>query len=95
MLKMTTSLVIATGLVVCGCDKKAEEGTAQKPAEGSTATPPPPPPTETPKPLTGTALADAYKACINLVNDGKFDDFRKTCLADGYQAHDNGDGSTR
>ena len=95
MLKMTTSLVLVTGLVVGGCDKKAEEGTAQKPTEGAAATPPPPPPSEAPKPLTGTALADAYKACVNLVNDAKFDDFRKTCIADGYQVHDNGDGSTR
>lgn len=96
MLKITTSLVVASSLLlVGGCSKKKEEGTAQKPAEGVAATPPPPPPpVEGPKTLTGTALADKYKACVVMIGDGKLDDFRKDCIDDSFQAHDYGDGST-
>ncbi len=95
MLKMTTSLALAASLILVGCSKKEEEGSVQRPVEGSPATPPPPAPTEGAKPLTGTALADAYKACIEMINSGKLDDFRKGCVDDSFVLHDGGDGSTR
>lgn len=95
MLKMTSLAVAASLLLVGGCDKKAEEGTVQKATEATGAAPPPPPQTEPAKPLTGTALADGYKACIELINAAKWDDFKKTCVEAAYVLHDNGDGSTR
>ncbi|HEY5944259.1 MAG TPA: nuclear transport factor 2 family protein [Kofleriaceae bacterium] len=78
------------GLTVFGCSKKKEEGTAQKsdPAMTPKTTEPPPkqePPP--PAPLTGAALADKYKACVDLVNAGKLDDFKKDCVADSYTGH--------
>lgn len=95
MMKMTMSLVVATSLLVAGgCSKKKEEGTAQKPAEGSAAMTPPPPKPEPPKPMMGADLATQYKTCIEHLNSGKFDDFRKTCIDDAFVAHDYGDGST-
>jgi len=88
MIKTLTSVVLATGLVALGgCSKKKEEGTAQKPMEGS-VTPAPPPKPAAPTPLTGTALADKYKTCIGLVSDGKFDELQKDCLDPAYINHD-------
>jgi predicted ester cyclase len=88
MMKLTTTLVLVLGLFAVGCSKKKEENAAQKsdPAmtPKTTETPPPPPP---PAPLTGAALADKYKACLGMVNDAKWDDFKKDCVDDSYTLH--------
>lgn len=86
-------LVVATGLVAFGCDKKAEEGTVQRPVEGVGTAAPPPPPPEAPKPLTGTALADMYKTCIGHITANKLDEFMKQCIETSYVGHDFGDGT--
>src|SRR5262245_49148407 len=90
MMKLTTSLVVVLGLCALGCSKKKEENATQKsdPAMTPKTTEPPkkeePPP---PAPLTGTALADKYKACVEMVNAGKFEDLRKECIDDNYMMH--------
>lgn len=88
MMKVTTSFALIAALTAFGCSKKKEEGTAQKsdPAmtPKTTEQPAEPPP---PAPLTGTALADKYKSCVAMINDAKFDDFRKECVADDYTMH--------
>jgi predicted ester cyclase len=89
MMKLTTSLVLVLGVTAFGCSKKKEENAAQKsdPAMTPKTTEQPkqePPP---PAPLTGTALADKYKACVGMINDSKFDDFKKDCIDDGYTLH--------
>jgi predicted ester cyclase len=92
MSKLTTSLVVALGLVsVAGCKKKKEEGTVQKPTEGVTtntgsasATPAPE------KPMSGADLAAKYQKCVGMVNDSKFDDFKKDCIDASYTAHQYG-----
>jgi predicted ester cyclase len=95
MLNMTTSLVAVASLVlVGGCSKKKEEGTAQKPTEATTTTPPPPPAVEAPKPLTGAALADKYKSCVDMLGGAKWDDFKKECVDASFVTHDYSDGST-
>ena len=86
MMKLTTSFVLVLGLVAFGCDKKEEEGTVQK-TDPTTAPKPVEPVKETPTPLTGAALADKYKACVAMIADAKFDDFRKDCVDDGYTLH--------
>jgi predicted ester cyclase len=88
-MKLATSLVVVLGLCAFGCSKKKEEGTAQKsdPAMTPKTTEPPkqePPPAA---PLTGTALADKYKACVTMVNDAKWDDFRKDCVEESFTHH--------
>jgi predicted ester cyclase len=89
---MTKTLVVALGLVAfAGCSNKKEEGTVQKTTEAPVAQPPPAPPA--PTPLVGTALADRYKSCVAMVNDGKLDAFRKDCLDDSYLSHDVGAGT--
>jgi predicted ester cyclase len=90
MMKLTTSLVVVLGLCAFGCSKKKEENAAQKsdPAMTPKTTEPPKPETPPPPaPLTGTALADKYKACLEMINASKFDDFKKDCVADSYTAH--------
>lgn len=94
MMNMTTSLVVASSLLAFGCSKKAEEGTQQKPTEGSAAVAPPPK-VEAPKPMVGAELAARYQQCVAIINDGKFDDFHKECIDPSFKLHDNGDGSER
>lgn len=95
MMKTMTSVVLATGLIAfAGCDKKKEEGTAQKPMEGSVVPTPSPKP-ETPTPLTGTALADKYKLCVDQISSGKFDEFQKGCVDPAYKIHDINDPNPR
>lgn len=87
-MKLVTTLVLALSVMAFGCSKKKEEGTAQKQEMAPKTTEPkkeePPPP---PKPMTGTELADKYKACIQMVNDAKWDDFKKDCVDDNYVFH--------
>jgi len=94
MSKLSTSLVVALGLLAfTGCKKKKEEGTVQKPVEGSAAMQPPPPPQPEPeKPMAGADLAAKYQKCVGMVNDNKLDDFRKDCIDDAYKMHDMGMG---
>jgi predicted ester cyclase len=94
MSKLSTSLVVALGLLAfTGCKKKKEEGTVQKPVEGSAAMQPPPPPQPEPeKPLAGADLAAKYQKCVGMLNDSKLDDFRKDCIDDSYTVHDMGMG---
>lgn len=90
MMKMTTSLVVALALVA-GCSKKEEEGTVQRGTPGPAVAPPAPAPTPEPaKPMTATELADMYKACVGHLNAQKFDEFKKSCIADGVTVHDMG-----
>ncbi len=92
-MKLATTFVVVLGLALSGCSKKKEEGTTQKQEPGTmpkTAEPakkeePPPPP----KPLTGAELADKYKACTSMINDAKWDDFKKDCVDATYVAHAN------
>ena len=90
---MSKLLVVGLALVAfTGCRKKKEEGTVQKPTEGVTngsagSAAPTPPPEKT---LTGADLATKYQSCVALINDSKFDDFKKTCAADSYVMHDYG-----
>lgn len=95
MMKTMTSVVLATGLVAfAGCSKKKEEGTAQKPMAGTVAPTPPPKP-ETPTPLTGTALADKYKLCVEQISSGKSDEFLKGCVDPSFKIHDINDPNPR
>ena len=86
-MKLATTLVVSLGLLFVACDKKKEEGTVQKqdPGVAQKPTEPPPPPPVTP--LTGTALADKYKACVEMINGSKLDEFRKDCVDDSYTLH--------
>lgn len=88
MKKRMTSLALAVSLVAfAGCSKKKEEGTAQKPMEGSAAATPPPKP-EAPKPMTGMELAEKYKTCVAKIGEGKFDEFQKDCFDPAFVDHD-------
>ncbi|HEU0033157.1 MAG TPA: ester cyclase [Kofleriaceae bacterium] len=93
-MKIRTTVVLAIALTTTAtaCKKKKTEGTQEpqgttpkttEPGPGSNPTPEPPKPT----PKTGQELAAAYTACVNQINDAKFDDFRKNCIADSYTAH--------
>jgi predicted ester cyclase len=89
-MKLATTLVLALSVMAFGCSKKKEEGTAQKTDMAPKTTEPkkeepPPPPAE--KPLTGQALADKYKNCVQMINDSKFDDLKKDCVDDSYVFH--------
>jgi predicted ester cyclase len=97
MSKLSTSLVVALGLLAfTGCKKKKEEGTVQKPVEGSAAMQPPPPPQPEPeKPMAGADLAAKYQKCIALLSDNKIDDVRKDCIDDNFKSHDMGTGEER
>jgi steroid delta-isomerase-like uncharacterized protein len=92
MSKLTTSLVVAVGLVAfTGCKKKKEEPTTQKTVEGTpgvpkggsaaSATPAPE------KPLTGADLAKEYEDCVAMLGSNKLDQFMSDCIADDYTAH--------
>jgi predicted ester cyclase len=92
MSKLTTSLVVALGLVAStGCKKKHEEGTVQKPTEGvtkeggSAATMAAPE-----KPMSGADLAKKYLTCVAMINDSKLDDFKKDCVDASYTGHEYG-----
>ncbi|MDQ3367230.1 MAG: ester cyclase [Myxococcota bacterium] len=102
MLKQTgTVLVIALGLTAVGAckKKKTEEGATTggsamvNPAEGSagmaTGSGSAAAPAQA-APKTGRELAAMYLECTNHLNQGTFDDFKKTCLGDGYVAHEAG-----
>jgi predicted ester cyclase len=83
---------LAIALSVTACNKKDNEAPAPKPADQPAAKAEPVKPAEPPKPeppktLSGADLADAYKNCVGLINDKKFDDFAKTCVADEYVGH--------
>src|SRR5687768_7785971 len=86
-MKLATTLVVSLGLLFVACDKKKEEGTVQKqdPGVAQKPTEPPPPPPVTP--LTGTALADKYKACVEMINSSKLDEFGKDCVDESYTLH--------
>ncbi len=87
MMKVTTSLVLLLALTTVGCSKKKEEGTAQK-ADPALTPKVTEQPAEAPAaPLTGTALADKYKTCVGLINEAKWQELRKDCIADAYTMH--------
>ena len=89
--KLSTSLAIA--LAVVACKKKEDNTPAAKPADNPgamTKTEPAktePAKTEAPKPMTGAELAEQYKKCNGLLNDGKLDDFGKTCVDASFVMH--------
>ena len=90
MKKLATTLVVSLGLVAFGCDKKKEEGTVQKQDPGAAAKPTEPAkPPEPPKvePLQGAALADKYRACVDMVSGAKFDEFKKECVDESFSVH--------
>lgn len=91
MSKLTTSLVVAVGLVAfTGCKKKKEEPTTQKTVEGTpgvakgsadqAATPAPE------KTLTGADLAKRYQECTGYITSD-FEKFISTCMADDFTSH--------
>lgn len=90
MSKLTTSLVVAVGLVAfTGCKKKKEEPTTQKTVEGTPgvakgdgsaqATP-------AEKTLTGADLAKKYQECSGYITTD-FEKFISTCMADDFTSH--------
>jgi predicted ester cyclase len=86
------SVVLAIALGATACKKNDSDAPAAKPADPPAAKAEPvkpaePPKPEPPKPLAGPDLAEAYKKCVGFVNDRKFDDFTKTCIADEYVGH--------
>lgn len=86
MKKLTTSLVVVLGLAVLGCGKKEEEGTVQK-VDPAAPKPTEPAKPEAPAPLTGSALADHYKACVGMANQAQWDRFRNECIDESYTHH--------
>lgn len=91
MSKLTTSLVVGLGLIAfTGCKKKHEEGTVQKPTEGvqNTGSAAMKAPEE--KPLAAADLAKKYQTCVAMINDSKFDDFKKDCIDASYTGHEYG-----
>ena len=97
-MKTRTMVVFTLGLALAvGCKKKdkaqdqgnmAGSGSSTavtKPNEGSGAAKPPDPPKPTPK--TGKDLAQLYQDCGALIAGAKWDDFLKTCSAEGFVAH--------
>lgn len=99
------SMVLAIGLGLVGCKKKEntqpapkatanETGSAAGSAMGSgsaaMATGSGSAAAEAPKAATGQDLADGYKKCTDELNAGKFDDFKKDCLADDFKGHEGG-----
>jgi predicted ester cyclase len=85
-MKLATSMLVVL-VAVSGCDKKKEEGTVKKEDTTAPKVTEPVKKEEPPPPLTGTALADKYKACVAMINDAKWDEFRKDCVDDNYQGH--------
>jgi predicted ester cyclase len=93
MSKLTSSLVVALGLVAfTGCKKKKEEPTTQKTVEGTpgvakggSAEQPATPAAE--KTLTGADLAKKYQDCGALIGSNKLDQFLSDCVTDDYTAH--------
>lgn len=85
-MKITTTLVVVLGLTAFGCGKKEEEGTTRR-EPATTPKPTEAPKVEAPKPLAGAELAAKYQACVGMVNDAKFDEFKKDCVADDYTNH--------
>ena len=97
--KLTMGLAIALGLVAC---KKKD--TNPQPAPKTVATPPAQTgsgsaaegsgsaaatqPAEAVKPMTGAELADMYKKCSSEIDDAKWDDLKKDCLADDITVHE-------
>jgi len=96
MTKIST-LAAALALVAAGaCKKKDADAPATPPAtpamgsgsgSGAAMAKPVEKPAEPAKPKTGQELADMYKACTQQINDGKYDDFLKSCVADDYAGH--------
>lgn len=93
MSKLTTSLVVAVGLVAfTGCKKKKEEPSTQKTVEGTpgvakgegSAQPATPAPEKT---LTGADLAKKYQDCGAMLGSNKLDQFLSDCITDDYTAH--------
>jgi len=93
-MKIGTTLLIAALAATGGACKKKDKGSTAttdpgsgtpKPNEGSGATKPPEPEKE--KPLVGDALAKKYISCVGMVNDAKYDDFKKDCMAADFKGH--------
>jgi len=95
-MKIGTTLLFAALVATGGACKKKDKGSTEttdpgsgtpKANEGSaTATKPETlPPAE--KPLEGEALAKKYIACVGMINDSKFDEFQKDCVADDFKIH--------
>jgi predicted ester cyclase len=86
-MKITTTLAVVLALAAFGCGKKEEEGTVRKELPATTPKPTEAPKVEAPKPMTGAELAAKYQACVGMVNDAKWDEFKKDCIAEGYTHH--------
>lgn len=91
MSKLSTSLVVAVGLVAfTGCKKKKEEPTTQKTVEGTPGVAKgegSAQPAEAVKPLTGADLAKKYQDCGALLSSNKLDQFLSDCVSDDYTSH--------
>lgn len=103
-MKMRTVLVIALGLAAAGgCKKKKDDNAAggsaagsamTKPNEGSAGASTDPgsagsaTDTTAAAPKTGADLGKKYVECMQHVSDGKFDEFKTNCLADGLKVHE-------
>jgi predicted ester cyclase len=44
------------------------------------------------KPMTGKDLADKYGKCVDMINAGKYDDFKSNCIAADYKGHEADEG---
>jgi ketosteroid isomerase-like protein len=86
MMKLATSMLVVL-VAAAGCDKKEEESTVKKADPTAPKVTEPVRKEEAPAPLAGTAIAERYQMCVGLVNDGKFDEFRKECADDSYTRH--------
>lgn len=90
MRKLTTSLVVAVGLVA-GCDSKKSETSTQKTVEGTpgvakgegSAQPAQPAQEKT---MTGAELVKKYQDCSSLIMT-KLDQFMSDCIADDFTSH--------
>jgi len=82
-MKRTMALVLALCVAAFGCSRNKDGGATAKPVRATV----PKQGQSPPGPLAGTALADRYGACIALINDAKFDDFKKDCVEADYTIH--------
>ena len=100
-MKTRTMVVFALGLALAaGCKKKEKDNKGTTPPTGSGSSTAVAKPTEgsgsavakpveppKPAPKTGKDLAQAFIDCGGIMNSGKWDDFAKQCIADGFVAH--------
>jgi ketosteroid isomerase-like protein len=88
-MRPTILLVLALSVPAFSCSKNKEASATPKqerviaPKTGEAPKQEPSPP----GPLTGAALADKYRACTALINDAKFDDYKKDCVEADYTVH--------